>query len=170
METKKVRVSLLEVLSYWNVFWNQEKLLDNLQQLKRSRRKRQRDSEILLVDHWLHWWWSANPPPPTTPRKKTKPQSPKSDPKTAIGADFVKKGSGDFFFPSIFALLLYCSKLRWHVCFGAFFWCLSCSVKGVSTAASSSSGSSSLEIDCRSFRGCCGQSSTRAALQQKKWT
>jgi hypothetical protein len=35
---------------------------------------------------------------PRTPRKKTKTQSPKSHPKTAIGADFVKKVSGGFFF------------------------------------------------------------------------
>jgi len=48
---------------------------------------------------------------PPTPRKKTKTQSPKSHPKPAIGADFVKKVSGGFF-PSIFALLQYCSKLR----------------------------------------------------------
>jgi hypothetical protein len=56
-----------------------------------------------------------------TPRKKTKTQSPKSHPRTAIGADFVKKVSGVFFFPSIFALLLYCSKAPVARVFWSFF-------------------------------------------------
>ncbi len=158
------------------MFFGTKKLLDNLHQLKRSRRKRQRDSSILLVDHWIHCWWSAKPPAPH--ERKQKPNLRNPIPRQQLVQILWRKLVGGFFFPSIFALLLYCSKLRWHVCFGAFFWCLSCSVKVVSTASSSSSsigsssssGSSSLEIDCRSFTGWCAQASTPTALQQKKWT
>jgi hypothetical protein len=43
---------------------------------------------------------------PPTPRKKAKTQSPKSHPKTAIGADFVKKVRGVFFPPP--SLVFFC--------------------------------------------------------------
>jgi hypothetical protein len=95
METNKVRVSLLGVLSYWNVFWNQEKLLDNLDQ-------EEKDKEILRFFSWIIGSTAddqPNPPTSHTPRKKAKTQSPKSHPKTAIGADFLKKVSGVFFSP-----------------------------------------------------------------------